>query len=269
VQTEHGAIVAGSDFYYASLYLAPAERERVRVLEALRRAIGDVAGQTSDRGVAHVKLAWWQEEVERLAAGVPRHPLTQAAHALVAAHPRYLGVVARYVQATHAALAPRVATRRQDVLDAIAVRHGEFLAAYGGQAAQAPASVLEMGTLIEVAYHLRGLRQHRRDGLLYLAADELARHGLGVERVLEAVNSDALAPLLAAEFAWVEARLHELVLSLPRAIRRRERLAVSLSRMVLAAIELTRADGFHVLERRVEVTPVEKLWLAWRTSMFG
>jgi len=71
VQTEHGAIVAGSDFYYASLYLAPAERERVRVLEALRRAIGDVAGQTSDRGVAHVKLAWWQEEVERLAAGVP------------------------------------------------------------------------------------------------------------------------------------------------------------------------------------------------------
>jgi phytoene synthase len=33
----------------------------------------------------------------------------------------------------------------------------------------------------------------------------------------------------------------------------------------LATLEEVERDGFEVLERRVSLTPIRKLWLAWKT----
>jgi phytoene/squalene synthetase len=60
--------------YFALLYTPRAQRARLRLLFALARELDARASVTLDHSLSHVRLEWWREELERFAAGEPRHP---------------------------------------------------------------------------------------------------------------------------------------------------------------------------------------------------
>src|SRR5690349_13852114 len=63
---------SGSSFYYSFLFL-PAERRRaIMALYAFCREVDDVVDECNDLSVASTKLAWWRQEVERVAEGKPQ-----------------------------------------------------------------------------------------------------------------------------------------------------------------------------------------------------
>lgn len=70
---------AGTARWYAWLFTPHRARGTVALLFALETEWRSIVTSSIDHGVAHLKLHWWREEVQRLAAGVPRHPLTRAA----------------------------------------------------------------------------------------------------------------------------------------------------------------------------------------------
>jgi phytoene synthase len=62
-----------------SLTFCPAEQHLAQTaLHALYLELHEVPREARDPGVADVKLRWWEEEVNFLYEGKPRHPLTQA-----------------------------------------------------------------------------------------------------------------------------------------------------------------------------------------------
>lgn len=265
-------VAAPADFYYATLYLAPPARAAARALEAMRRAITAIPAHCSDRGVAHLKLAWWHRELDRLADGAPRHPLTRALlpQTTVATPP--LDIFRDLLAAVIAELQDPPFTTRAAVLAHIAAMHGPFwqcVSGLGGAVGELPAALGRLIALTELAYQLRGLRQHRRSGALWLAGERLHAHGLDVAQVRSAQSSPAIAALLGDELAWVEVEIGRQLAALPRALRRRHAVPVTLGRCAMHALALTRADGCQVLERRIELLPMHKLWLAWRTHTFG
>ncbi|MGB8326927.1 MAG: squalene/phytoene synthase family protein, partial [Steroidobacteraceae bacterium] len=56
------------------LYASPDDRPRLAALFELEQQIMAGGRPGLDHAVAHARLAWWQEECERLNAGLPRHP---------------------------------------------------------------------------------------------------------------------------------------------------------------------------------------------------
>ncbi len=78
---------AGSMPWHAWLYTPPAARPLVAAAFALQAELRPIADARVDHGVAHLKLQWWREEIQRLEQGQPRHPLTQAALASAGAGP--------------------------------------------------------------------------------------------------------------------------------------------------------------------------------------
>ncbi len=260
----------GSDFYYASHYLDAAARERARIIEALHRELARIPASCSDRGVAHVKLAWWREELSADGGASARHPLTRAAAPLLAEEPTLRAVFVRLVDAVDASLLePRLADRAA-VIAAISALHGEVWTALAGAQPHAEAIPPQrLCALTELAYALCDLRHHRAGGTLYLADDALARHRLHVEDIRTATSSDALRVLLREELGTVHEQLAACVAALPRALRRRQRLFTTLARIRLHALRLTLDDDCSVIERRVEPTPVHKLYLAWRSARLG
>ncbi|WP_407810818.1 squalene/phytoene synthase family protein [Spiribacter roseus] len=64
----------GSSTYYALLFAPPAARDGLAALAAYRAEVLEIPREVSDPGVGAVKLNWWQEELERLAAGAPGIP---------------------------------------------------------------------------------------------------------------------------------------------------------------------------------------------------
>ncbi|MEX2151260.1 MAG: squalene/phytoene synthase family protein [Steroidobacteraceae bacterium] len=69
---------AGSPRWYAWLFTPQPARGIAALLFALESEWRSIAARSTDHGVAHLKLHWWREEIQRLAQGKPRHPLTQA-----------------------------------------------------------------------------------------------------------------------------------------------------------------------------------------------
>ena len=266
-------LAAPDDFYYASLYLPPHARDVARILEATRRAITDIPDSCSDRGVAHLKLAWWQTELQQLALAAPRHPLTRALQPLVEREPEVLTMVERLVTSTVAALNAAPLLSRTALLEHVHAQHGPVLDYYVSLGmpvnATERAALDGVGCVLELAYGLRGLRQHRRGAPLLLANQELLAAGLSADAVRNAQASAELRAVLEPHLDWVHAELVTRSATLPRALRRGQRLFTTLANCAAEALALTKADACRVLERRIEVLPLRKLWLAWRSAQWG
>jgi len=64
-------------------------RDALRALERVRLELFESLKPSLDHSVSHVRLAWWKDEIGRLAAGTPLHPETRALYAHGGATPRY------------------------------------------------------------------------------------------------------------------------------------------------------------------------------------
>lgn len=69
------AVPAGSPRYWSWLFAAPALREPLLGIYALLAEWRLLTDPAAEPGVAHLKLAWWREEIERLGRGAPVHPI--------------------------------------------------------------------------------------------------------------------------------------------------------------------------------------------------
>ncbi|MBS1163920.1 MAG: putative phytoene synthase [Burkholderiaceae bacterium] len=72
------AAASGSSFYYSFLFLPPLRRRAITALYAYCREVDDVVDEMQDPAVARARLAWWSDEIGRLYAGDPQHPVTRA-----------------------------------------------------------------------------------------------------------------------------------------------------------------------------------------------
>jgi len=68
------APTVGSHRYFTLLYTPAALREELATLLAVADEIGTDPAISADHSVAHVRLEWWQREIERFARGEPQHP---------------------------------------------------------------------------------------------------------------------------------------------------------------------------------------------------
>jgi hypothetical protein len=60
--------------YFAWLYTPGPARDGAAALLAIEHEIMASAREGLDHSVAHARLGWWQEEIERLLAAIPVHP---------------------------------------------------------------------------------------------------------------------------------------------------------------------------------------------------
>ena len=61
---------------------------------------------------------------------------------------------------------------------------------------------------------------------------------------------------------WYERAMRELA---PRD-RRAQRASLAMAAIYRALLDEIERDGFRVLDRRIALTPLRKLWIAWRTA---
>ena len=67
----------GSNLYYALLFHEPSAKKKLLALFSLQLELHRTIVDCQDPGVARIKLRWWLEEIERLYAEQPRHPVSK------------------------------------------------------------------------------------------------------------------------------------------------------------------------------------------------
>lgn len=257
----------GSSAYYSVRFTSPGLRDDLAALLGWRHLVRSVLDDVSDRGVAERKLGWWNDELEHIVMGTGRHPLGVPLGRLIARAELPRQPFVDIVLGTEAILADR---RVQDVAALAALADLDLGAlfeliarAHGDSSPTGIAAARGAGSYCGLVEFVRDSgRLLRQDRCGFLPEDRLERHGVSHADQRPTEIRKHLASLL-ADLAE-DLNRHRTGLShdlpgLPTVIRIRVRLADRL----LAEI----ADSeFDVADQRIALTPIRKLWNAWRES---
>jgi len=264
---------SGSSFYYSFLFLPPERRRAITALYAFCREVDDVVDEMRDPGVARTKLDWWEAEVGRMFDGAPGHPVTQALHAHV---DRYDITRGRLVEVIDGM---RMDLQQQRYADftglALYCRRaagvvGEMASGiFGRTQPQTLRYADTLGLAFQLTNIVRDVGEDARKGRIYLPLEDLERFGVGAGDILGARRTDRFVELMRFQAARARDCYREAYALLPEADRRAQRPGLIMSAIYSTLLEEIERDGFQVLDRRTSLTPIRKLWLAWRTWVSG
>ncbi len=261
---------SGSSFYYSFLFLPPDQRRAIIALYAFCREVDDVVDSQIDPGVARVKLAWWREEIGRLFEGAPRHPVTKALAAPIAAHnlPRehFLEIIDGMEMDLDHDRYPgfrELSLYCHRVASMVGMMSAEI---FGYEDRLTLKYAHNLGTAFQLTNILRDIREDARRGRLYLPLDELERFGVREEELLGAQTSDRLRALLRFQAERTRGYYRKAFELLPEVDRYTQRSGLAMAAIYLELLAEIEKDGYNVLERRIRLTPLRKLWLAWKTT---
>jgi phytoene synthase len=267
------AAASGSSFYYAFLFLPPPRRAAITAFYAFCREVDDVVDEAGDPGVAAAKLAWWQTEVGRAFAGQPTHPAMQALMPWAG----QFGIEARHLLAVIEGCQMDLTQTRYLDLPAlerychlVAGVVGEVSARIFGQSdAQTTAYAHQLGRALQLTNIIRDVGEDARRGRIYLPMSELQQFDVKAHEILSGAYSDRFTALMRFQAQRARQAYAQALALLPAADHRAQKpglMMASIYRALLAEIE---RDNFRVLHQRIALTPLRKLWLAWKMQALG
>jgi phytoene synthase len=259
----------GSSTYYSLRFLPADQRRAVFALQAFRAELAGIAGSPGEAVIAQRKLDWWHEEIDASFADRPNHPVTRA---LQPALERY-NLPAEYFHEVIDGMAMDLHRQRyadfselalycQRVAGVISLMSTEV---FGYRKRETLKYAETLGTALQLTRILRDARLHADHGRVYFPLDELHAHGLDPEAL--PVAGDALRELLALQGRRARDYFMRALTCLPEQDRYSQRSGLVLSAIHQALLTEIEADGYRVMERRLALTPLRKLWIAWTVNM--
>ncbi|MCC7548177.1 MAG: presqualene diphosphate synthase HpnD [Burkholderiales bacterium] len=263
------AAASGSSFYYSFLFLPPPRRRAITALYAFCREVDDVVDEVSDPGVARSKLSWWTEETARIFRGTPQHPVGQA----LAAPAREFGLQEELLLEIIAGMRMDLEYNRYPDYATLEVYCHRVAGVVGLLSAHVfgftDARTLDYARTLGIAFQLtniiRDVGEDVRRNRVYIPLDELARCGMSVDDLVLLREDARFEKLMRVQIARAQATYDRAFALLPDVDRKAQRpglVMAAIYRALLAEIERSRAP---VLTQRISLTPLRKLWLAWKT----
>lgn len=267
------AAQSGSSFYYSFLFLPPERRRAITALYAFCREVDDVVDECSDAALARTKLAWWRAEVGELFAGRPSHPVTRALAPALAPYgisqERLGDILDGMEMDLEPAPYPDYAALSRYVYR-VAGAVGLLAAGiFGYRDPQTLRYAEALGTAFQLTNIVRDVGDDARKGRVYLPVDEMLRFGVAPADILALRETEGFPALIRFQIERAQRAYDTALGLLPPVDRRAQRpglVMAAIYRTLLGEIE---RDGCRVLTHRTALTPIRKLWIAWRTWVFA
>lgn len=271
---EDKAAQSGSSFYYSFRFLPDVKRRAITALYAFCREVDDIVDECTEEQVARSKLAWWRSELDNLYAGAPEHPVSRALlpHVKQLDLPReqLLEIIdgmemdldqARYASFKDLQL---YCYRVASVVGLLAAQ------IFGYTDRRTLKYAHDLGIAFQLTNIIRDVGEDARRGRLYLPVDELQRFNVPAADILAYRESDNFRALMDFQIDRAEQFYARAWEQLPAADRKNQRPGLLMAAIYRATLDEIKHDGAHkVLNQRISLTPLRKLWLAWKTWVFG
>lgn len=271
---EDKAAKSGSSFYYSFRFLSEDRRRAITALYAFCREVDDVVDETREEQVARMTLNWWRGELAALYTGAPTHPVTRALQPYVQAMDLPQGLFGEIIdgmemdldQARYATFADlqRYCHRVAGVVGQLSAR------IFGHTDPRTLDYAHDLGIAFQLTNIVRDVGEDARRGRIYLPVDELQRFEVPAADVLAYRESEAFGRLMTFQIERAEQWYVQALAQLPAADRKSQRVGLAMAAIYRATLDEIRRDGpARVLNQHLSLTPLRKLWLAWKTWTFG
>jgi len=261
---------SGSSFYASFHFLPELKRRAIIALYAFCREVDDVVDECKDENVARQTLNWWRLETTRLYQGKASHPVTLALQNLLTD----FNLAEEYLQ---------------EIIDGMEMdldihRYASFkdLSLYCYRAASVVGLLCaeifgfenrgtlkyahDLGMAFQLTNILRDVREDAQRGRVYLPQDELEKFGVTQQSLGQPVTNDALKALFKFQADRAREYYQKAFNELPEEDRYSQHIGLIMAEIYLSMLEEIENDDFKVLEHRIKLTPMRKIWLAWRAS---
>ncbi len=262
-------VQSGSSFYYSFLFLPPERRRAITALYAFCREVDDTVDEATDGSVARIKLAWWRTEVSKMYSGTPTHPVMLALQPHIATYrleERHLLAIvdgmemdldqSRYLDY------PGLQRYCWHVAGVVGILSASI---FGYTNPQTLAYAEKLGLAFQLTNIIRDVGDDARKGRIYLPVNELQQFGVTANDLLKLQHSDKFEALMRFQAERAQAVYDEALALLPKEDRRAQRPGLMMAAIYRTLLDEIQRDGFHVLNQRISLTPLRKLWLAWKT----
>ncbi len=261
------ALPPGSMRYYAWLYCPDAHREPLAAVFVIESELNDTARASHD--VAHIRLQWWREEIDNLIAGQARHPATQ----VLQHHSRNSDF-----NSLHAVLLSSAQELARTTFETEAELSRYLHGGLGGLMAMGAHCFTEhpspqlidaatrLGAFIRQAEILRDLRQDLHHGRLFIPLDELDTLNIEYESLQSSEWPPEFIALIQSRCTQQLMALNTLKQGLLTVEKQALRPLLVLAELHAGLIRMISLDPTRYTRVPLELSPLRKLWLAWRTA---
>lgn len=267
------AAQSGSSFYYSFLFLPTERRRAITALYAFCREVDDTVDECTDAAIARTKLIWWRKEIGAMVSGNPTHPVTLA----LQPHLVPYAIKTEHLQAIIDGMEMDLdQTRYLDfpglqrycwhVAGVVGILSASI---FGVTRPQTLQYAEKLGLAFQLTNIIRDVGEDARKGRIYLPVNELQQFNVTAADLLNARHSDNFENLMRFQIARAQQAYDEAFALLPAEDRRAQRPGLMMAAIYRALLNEIERDGFHVLNQRISLTPIRKLWLAWKTYIRG
>ena len=123
----------------------------------------------------------------------------------------------------------------------------------------------KLGMAFQLTNIIRDVGEDARRGRIYLPISELQQFEVTAAEILNAKHSDRFEALMKFQVDRAQAYYNEAFALLPAADRRAQRPGLIMAAIYRTLLNEITEDGLRVLQHKVSLTPLRKLWLAWKT----
>ncbi|UGQ48511.1 presqualene diphosphate synthase HpnD [Massilia endophytica] len=267
------AAQSGSSFYYSFLFLPPERRRAITALYAFCREADDTVDECSDESLARIKLAWWRTEVAAMYEGKPTHPVTQALQPHIAPYKLQQEHLQAIIDGMEMDLNQ---TRYLDykalskycwhVASVVGILSASIFGATRPETLQ---YAEKLGHAFQLTNIIRDVGEDARKGRIYLPINELQQFNVTAADLLNARHTGSFEKLMAFQAERAQQSYDEALALLPKEDRRAQRPGLIMAAIYRTVLDEIQRDGYHVLSQRISITPIRKLWLAWKTWVRG
>ena len=260
---------SGSSFYYSFLFLPEERRRAITALYAFCREVDDVVDDCSDPATARATLAWWRQELAAAFHGTPQHPV---ARALAEVAPRFNLAEARLAEIINGMQMdleynryPSFEVLRQychRVAGMVGLLSAEI---FGFEDPRTLEYAADLGLAFQLTNIIRDVGEDARRDRIYLPLDEIESHGVSVADISASRETESFRRLIEFQIERALGYYRDAFAKLPAIDRRTQRAGIVMAAIYRALLDEIQRDGCRVLTRRTSLTPVRKLWIAWRT----
>ena len=264
---------SGSSFYYSFLFLPPERRRAITALYAFCREVDDTVDETTDQSVARIKLAWWRNEVAQMYSGTPTHPVMLA----LQPHLQPYDLKQEHLQAIIDGMEmdldqsryldyPNLKKYCWHVAGVVGILSASI---FGVTNPQTLKYAETLGLAFQLTNIIRDVGEDARKGRIYLPIDELQRFNVTAADLLNARHSEKFEALMTFQATRAQQLYDDAFALLPKEDRRAQRPGLMMAAIYRTLLDEIERDGFHVLTQKISLTPLRKLWLAWKTYVRG
>lgn len=262
---------SGSSFYYSFMFLPPEQRASITAIYAFCREVDDIVDECTDKAIAKQKLLWWSTEVDRVFNGNPQHPVGIALYETIKRHKLQKQWFEEIIQGMAMDLQYQGYQTFDDLklyCHCVASAVGMLAAAVFGYKNQTTLDYAKkLGIAFQIVNIIRDVGEDARRGRIYIPEEDLQAFGITPAEILELniKHPERFKALLAKLATLARSYYTSALESLAKEDRAAQRSGLIMAKIYFSILDEIEKTNFNVLNQKIALTPLRKLWLAWCT----